>query len=87
MESRNGVKVTAQRKSQGPIAAKCGGVQYSLAVTKASQAEVNLQELLPAGFASSPEAGIISNTTFLLHVSESVWNETVLPALQSRFAQ
>lgn len=86
MEARPGVKVTVQKKAQGPIATKCGGVQYSLAVAKAHQAEVNLQECLPSGFTSSPEAGIISNTTFLLHVSESVWNETVLPALSTRFA-
>ncbi|MBI4099095.1 hypothetical protein HY442_01035, partial [Candidatus Parcubacteria bacterium] len=44
------------------------------------------QELLPSGFTNTPEAGIISNTTFLLHVSESVWNEVVFPALQKRFA-
>jgi len=87
MEARPGTNVTVQKKAQGPIAAKCGGVQYSLAVAKAHQAEVNLQECLPSGFTSSPEAGIISNTTFLLHVSESVWNETVLPALRNRFAQ
>ncbi len=85
MESRNGVKVTAQRKSQGPIAAKCGGVQISMAVAKAHQAEVNLQELLPTGFVSSPETGIISNTTFLLHVSQEVWDSQVLPALTERF--
>lgn len=83
MEGRPGCKVTVQRKAQGPIAAK-HGVQYSLAVAKAHQAEVNLQSLLPAGFVSSPEAGIISNTTFLLHVNEEVWNETVLPALRQR---
>ena len=52
-----------------------------MAVIKAHQAEINLQELLPSGFVSSPESGIISNTTFLLHVSENVWKETVLPAL------
>lgn len=85
MEARPGVKVTVQKKAQGPIAAKCGGVQYSLAVAKASQAEVNLQECLPSGFISSPEAGIISNTTFLLHVSQEVWDSQVLSALRSRF--
>ncbi|MBI4385650.1 hypothetical protein HY573_02370 [Candidatus Parcubacteria bacterium] len=86
MESRTGTRVTVQKKAVGPIAAKCGGVQYSLAVAKAVQNEVNLQELLPSGFTNTPEAGIISNTTFLLHVSESVWNEVVFPALQKRFA-
>lgn len=90
MESRPGVRVTVQKKPIGPIcnvekAAGRPAVQYSLAVAKAEQANVNLQELLPAGFISSPETGIISNTTFLLHVSEKVWNETVLPALRAKF--
>lgn len=85
MEGHPGCKVTVQRKAQGPIAGKHGGIQISLAVAKNHQKEVNLQELLPSGFTSSPEAGIISNTTFLLHVSEGVWNETVLPALTAKF--
>jgi hypothetical protein len=85
MESRPGTKVTVQKKAQGPIAGKHGGVQISLAVAKAHQAAVNLQELLPSGFTSSPEAGIISNTTFLLHVSQEVWDSTVLPALTAKF--
>lgn len=86
LEAIAGAKVTVVRKDNGPIAPKHGGVQISLAVIKAFQAEVNLQELLDPGFISSPESGIISNTTFLLHVSESVWNETILPALGARFA-
>ena len=90
MESRPGVRVTVQKKPIGPIcnAEKAAGrpaVQYSLAVAKAEQTNVNLQELLPAGFISSPETGIISNTTFLLHVSEKVWSQTVLPALRAKF--
>jgi len=86
MEALPGCKVTVVRKDNGPIAAKHGGMQFSLAVIKAHQAEVNLQELLAPGFVSSPEAGIISNTTFLLHVSEAVWQEMVLPALKAKFA-
>lgn len=85
MESRPGTKVTVQKKAQGPIAAKCGGVQYSLAVVKAEQANINLQGLLTPGFVSSPESGIISNTSFLLHVSQEVWESQVLPALRARF--
>ncbi|MFA6131049.1 MAG: hypothetical protein WC730_02215 [Patescibacteria group bacterium] len=90
MEARPGVVVTVQRKSAGPIAAaerKAGraAVQLSLAVVRAKQAEVNLQAFLPAGFTSSPEKGVISNTSFLLHVSEGVWEETVLPALRAKF--
>ena len=86
MESTPGCRITVVRKDNGPIAAKHGGVQISMAVVKAEQAKINLQELLPSGFTSSPESGIISNTTFLLHVSENVWNETVLPALTTRLA-
>lgn len=86
LERGEGVMVTVVRKGNGPIAAVHDGVQYSLAVVRKHQSEVNLQELLPEGFSSSPEAGVISNTTFLLHVSEKVWEETILPALQERFA-
>lgn len=78
--------VTVLIKNDGPIAKATGGAQYSLSVRKTDQATVNLQELLPTGFVSSPEAGIISNTSFLLHVSETIWNETILPALQAKFA-
>ena len=85
MDARPGTKVTVQKKAVGPIAAKCGGIQYSLAVVKAFQAEINLQGLLPTGFTSSPESGIISNTSFLLHVSQGVWESQVLPALTAKF--
>ncbi|MBU0661604.1 hypothetical protein KKG22_05535 [Patescibacteria group bacterium] len=78
-----GAKVTVVVKAFGPIAAQ-HGAQYSLAVSKRHQQDINLQSLLPDDFESSPAAGIISNTTFLLHVSEVVWNETVLPALKAR---
>jgi len=86
MEARPNCKVTVLRKDNGPIATAHGGVQYSLAVVKAHQASVNLQDLLPAGFTSSPAAGMISNATFLLHVSEKVWNEVVMPELLARFS-
>ncbi|HCC83631.1 TPA: hypothetical protein DEP96_02160 [Candidatus Uhrbacteria bacterium] len=85
MDARPGVAVTVQRKSAGPIAAKCGGIQISLAVPKPRQTEINLQDFLPVGFTSSPEAGVISNTTFLLHVSQQVWDEAILPALVAKF--
>jgi hypothetical protein len=87
LEAIAGAKVTVVRKDNGPIAAKHGGVQISMAVVKAHQADINLQELLASGFVSSPEAGIISNTTFLLHVSQEVWDTQVLPALCDRFAE
>lgn len=86
MESTPGCRVTVVRKDNGPIAGKHGGVQVSLAVVKAHQADINLQELLLPGFVSSPESGIISNSSFLLHVSQEVWDSQVLPALKARFA-
>jgi hypothetical protein len=76
-----GVKVTVVRKDNGPIATKHGGIQYSLAVVKKHQQECDLQKLLPEGFVSSPESGLISNTTFLLHVNEETWENVVLPGL------
>ncbi|MFZ6015014.1 MAG: hypothetical protein ACOYUZ_01520 [Patescibacteria group bacterium] len=80
-----GAVVTVMRKDTGPIASAHGGVQYSLAVVKKHQEEVDLRSLVPEGSESSPAAGLISNTSFLLHCSEKVWNETVLPALRARF--
>ena len=76
-----GCKVTVVRKDAGPIAA-AHGVQYSLAVVKRYQEEIDLRTLVPAGSESSPAVGLISNTSFLLHCSEKVWEETVLPALR-----
>ena len=81
-----GAKVTVVRKDAGPIAA-AHGVQYSLAVVKKHQEEIDLRTLVPAGSESSPKAGIISNTSFLLHVSEKVWEDTILPALRLRFGE
>jgi len=91
LEAVAGAKITVVRKDNGPIAAflvdeQPRGVQISLAVIKAFQAEINLQELLLPGFVSSPGTGIISNTTYLLHVSQEVWDSQVLPALTARFA-
>lgn len=76
-------RITIVRKDSGPIAV-VHGTQYSIAVGHEYSGRVNLQELLPKEFESSPQAGIISNTPFLLHVSEKVWRETVLPELRRR---
>jgi len=80
-----GAIVTVVRKDFGPIAAKFG-VQYSLAVVRDRQEELDLRELVPAGMESSPEAGLLSNTSFLLHCSEVVWQSTILPALRQRLS-
>lgn len=80
MEERPGCKVTVIRKDKGPIAAH-HGVQYSLAVARAYQGELNLQNLVPPESTSDPRLGLISNVSFLLHVCEVNWKEQVLPAL------
>lgn len=86
LEAKPGCMVTVTRKDNGPIAAKHGGIQYSLAVAKNHKDQLNLQDLLPEGFTSSPEEGIISNTSFLLHVNEETWNNAVLPALKAKLS-
>jgi len=85
MESEGAI-VTAVRKDFGPIAGKPGGhgTQYSLAVVRKHQDELDLRTLVPEGTETSPQAGLLSNVAFLLHCSEKVWNETIIPALESR---
>ncbi len=84
LESK-GAKVTCIKKEFGPIAS-AHGTQFSLAVVRKFQQDINLQDTLNEGFESSPAAGIISNTTFLLHVNEEVWSSTVLPALKTKLS-
>jgi hypothetical protein len=72
-----GAAVVVTIKDTGPLAAKYG-TQYSAVAT--DQKVVNLQNWLPSGFLSGVDNGIISNTSFLLHVTEQIWNEIVLPA-------
>ncbi len=86
LESDPECRIMVVRKSLGPIAAH-HGIQYSLAVTKAHQKTVNLQNLVPANAKSGPAAGIISNVSFLLHTSEDVWKEQVLPSLKTLMAR
>jgi hypothetical protein len=81
MEQRPGCRITIQKKGLGQIAA-LHGVQYSLAVKKIYQQEINLQKILPSDTRSSPQFGVITNVSFLLHVSEDVFVETVLGQLR-----
>jgi len=80
MESNPLCQIIVLRKSLGPIAA-IHGIQYSLSVAKNCQDKINLHDLVPANAKSDPEAGIISNVSFLLHISEYVWKDEVLPRL------
>ncbi len=75
-------RITVIRKNLGPIAA-VHGIQYSMAVAKSFQNTINLHDLVPTDAKSSPEGGIISNVSFLLHTSEDVWNSEVLPRLKA----
>lgn len=81
LESRADCRITVVRKSLGPIAA-VHGIQYSLAVAKEFKGKVDLRRLVPADAKSDPEGGVISNVSFLLHVSEDVWQSEVLPKLR-----
>lgn len=75
-------RIIVLRKSLGPIAA-LHGIQYSLSVTKAHKPTINLHDLVPSHAKSDPEAGIISNVSFLLHTSEYIWKQEVLPRLKN----
>lgn len=80
LEKRPGCVVTVLRKELGPIAA-LHGIQYSLSVAKSYQEKISLQKLLPPDSKSDPRWGVISNVSFLLHVSQDVWEKQVLPLL------
>ena len=82
LESDPLCRITIVKKSLGPIAA-LHGIQYSLTVAKQYQNTVNLQDLIPSQSKSDPEVGVISNVSFLLHISEDVWKDQVLPRLKS----
>ncbi|MBX9669671.1 MAG: hypothetical protein K2X93_18755 [Candidatus Obscuribacterales bacterium] len=82
LEQRPSCRISVLRKSLGPIAA-LHGIQYSLTVVRSHQSEINLQKLLPPDTRSDPQYGVISNVSFLLHVSEYIWNEQVLPRLKA----
>jgi len=81
LEQLPGCRITVVRRSNGPIAA-LHRVQYSLAVAKQYQGQINMKHLLPSHFKSDPREGVITNVSFLLHVSQEKWDEYVLPALQ-----
>ncbi|MBX9725575.1 MAG: hypothetical protein K2X81_29525, partial [Candidatus Obscuribacterales bacterium] len=81
LEKNPSCRIHVLRKSLGTIAA-LHGIQYSLAVAKGYQSKINLHDLLSSDTKSDPEAGIISNVSFLLHTSEDVWHNMVLPRLR-----
>ena len=77
-ELDRGVLVSGRSVTIGPIAGKPGGFgrQVSLARTKQGElAGLDLANLVPSDWARGPEAGCISNTPFLLHLSPDRWAE------------
>ncbi len=62
-------------KSEGPIAKFHGGTQITATVSKKFQENFDIRKILPVGYVSSPETGIIANTPFMIHMSEKVWEE------------
>lgn len=73
-EMDRGVAVSGRLVKSGPIA-KTFGTQVSLARTKVGEKAVDLAALVPTDWARGPEAGCISNTPFLLHLSPARWEE------------
>lgn len=80
--AKRGAKITVIRKDSGPIAGVHGGVQYSLAVVQSAQEEIDLRGLVLPGTEVGVPAGLLSNTSFLLHCSEAVWKDLILPGLK-----
>jgi len=80
MEQTPGCRITVVRKGLGPIAA-LHGIQYSLSIKKEFQSDIDLRQLIPTDSQLGPINGVISNVSFLLHVSEELWFRDVLPKL------
>lgn len=74
-ELDQGMLVSGRTVASGPIG-KIFGTQISLARTKGGEkAGINLAELVPSDWGRGPEAGVISNTPFLLHLSPERWEQ------------
>jgi len=81
--NKTSYKISVIKKSSGPLAERYGA-QYSLSILNKGK-EINLQDLLQEGFKSSIDSGIISNSKFLLHINEKIWETQVLPKLKGGF--
>lgn len=79
IEANDGCQITVIVKNDGPIG-KLFGKQYSIALKNGVQG-IDFKQILPAGFVSSPEAGLICNTPFLMHCNQEQWQTVVLLAL------
>ena len=83
VESFPDTRITILKKDKGPIASQ-HGLQYSLIVSKNSQNDIDLREFAPPEINNDPASGVISNVSFLLHVSESIWIDYVYPKLEEK---
>jgi hypothetical protein len=83
VEQASGCRISVIRKDLGPLA-QLHGIQYSLAVAKQYQTEINLQKLLPPEMRTDLQSGIISNVSFLLHVSDHIWVQVAVPRLRDQ---
>lgn len=79
VEANDGCEIVVTVQKGGAIG-KLFGKQYSIALKKGVEG-VDFKQLLPAGFVSSPEAGLICNTPFLMYCNQDQWQTVVLPAL------
>ena len=79
-------KILVLKKDKGPIAAR-HSVQYSLSVNAPFKEEIDLRKYVPPQTVNDPASGVISNVSFLLHVSEEIWKDYVLPRLVSSMVQ
>lgn len=75
LEKLEGVRVTVQKKSFGPLA-KEGSAQVSICRLSADK-ETDLRTFVPEGAQSGIEHGRIFNTPFLLHVREDLFNDFI----------
>ena len=72
LEKIEGCKITVIKKTTWPH-----GTQFSFWVVKSEKNNINLQDFLPKEFTSTPEAWILSNTSFLLHVNEENFKKVI----------
>lgn len=85
IDSYEDTQLTILKKDKGPIASQ-HGLQYSLIVSKCVQEDIDLRGFAPPDINNDPASGVISNVSFLLHVSESIWSDYVYPKLKEKFS-
>jgi hypothetical protein len=82
---QRGASLFVVRQSFGPVAFATCDVNYRMHAIQSAPDRLDVQDLLPPGYDNSPKEGIMAHGSFLLWVSERIWQETILPALHQRF--